>query len=106
MSLSYTLLSPDSVKTALREVFDPEVGINIVDLGLIYDVRVDDDSVQVDMTMTTPSCPLYVTIMEDAKAAIRKHHPNMGTLDIKLVWDPPWTPERMSAQAKSELGHK
>ena len=97
-------VTADRVRDALRHVLDPEVGINVVDLGLVYDVRVEDGNVSVAMTMTTPACPLGETLSEQAEAAIRQGVPGVKSVMVALVWDPPWRPSMMSDAAKEQLG--
>jgi metal-sulfur cluster biosynthetic enzyme/Fe-S cluster assembly iron-binding protein IscA len=92
------------ITEALREVIDPEVGINIVDLGLIYGLDIDDRKVHVTMTMTTPACPLGEHIKSEVHARIMERCPSVTDVEIQLVWDPPWRPERISHQAKKTLG--
>jgi metal-sulfur cluster biosynthetic enzyme len=94
----------DAVWDALRTVDDPEVGMNVVDLGLVYGVEVDGRDVSVRLTMTSPACPLGDVIAENAHAAIRTATPGAGRIDVALVWDPPWTPERMSEAARKRFG--
>lgn len=94
----------DEVYQALRTVIDPEVGVNVVDLGLVYAVEAGDEGVHVRMTMSTPACPLGETILEEAREAIRNAIGEAFVVDIELVWEPPWTPERMSKSARDELG--
>lgn len=89
---------------ALRSVLDPEIGVNVVDLGLIYNVEVSGNDVRVAMTMTTQACPLHTYITEAAEAAIRQLAPEAGTVRVDMVWDPPWSPAMMSAAAKQQLG--
>ena len=93
----------DRVQEALREVIDPELGLNIVDLGLVYDVRIDEPHVHVDLTMTTPACPLGEHIAIDAETRILEIA-GVGSVDVELVWEPPWSPERMSPAARLALG--
>lgn len=97
-------LSRESAAEALREVIDPEVGIDVVDLGLVYRIEVTGSRIEVDMTMTTAACPLGPHLKEEAEAAIRRHLPQAESIAVHLVWDPPWTPERMSPRARSQLG--
>ena len=92
------------VREALRSVDDPEAGMNIVDLGLVYGVTVDDAGVQVDLTMTTAACPMTEMIVEQARAAIEGIAPAGTPVDIQLVWDPPWTPDKMSGIAREHFG--
>lgn len=92
------------VYEALRTVLDPEVGVNVVDLGLVYAVDCDDQGVRVKMTMSTPACPLGESIIEDARAAIRNAVGDKVNIAIELVWEPEWTPERMTDVARDALG--
>lgn len=94
----------DRVRDALRQVIDPEVGIDIVELGLVYDVDVRQGDVRVAVTMTSPACPLNEYIITNAEAAIRREIPGVGSARVELVWDPPWRPEMMSEAAKRQLG--
>jgi metal-sulfur cluster biosynthetic enzyme len=89
---------------ALRTVLDPEVGENIVDLGLVYRVEAGPDAVAVDITMTTPACPASGSIAEEAEAAIRRACPEAAEVTVEVVFDPPWTPERMSEEVKRRFG--
>jgi metal-sulfur cluster biosynthetic enzyme len=92
-----------SVVEALRTVIDPEVGINVVDLGLVYGVSVADGRVDVAMTMTTPACPLGPLIRSQARRAIEDATPE-AEVDVHLVWDPPWSSERVSLLGRRQLG--
>jgi len=78
--------------------------MNVVDLGLVYGVTVDGVDVRVELTMTSPACPLGDVIVENAAAAIRAAAPDARTVDVVLVWDPPWTPDRMSDAARAKFG--
>jgi metal-sulfur cluster biosynthetic enzyme len=98
------LPTDEAVWDALRTVNDPEVGMNVVDLGLVYGVAVEGADVRVALTMTSPACPLGDVIVENAAAAIRAAAPEARTVDIALVWDPPWTPDRMSDAARAKFG--
>ena len=98
------LPTDDAVWDALRTVNDPEVGMNVVDLGLVYGVTVDGADVRVELTMTSPACPLGDVIVENAAAAIRAAAPDARAVDVALVWDPPWTPDRMSDAARAKFG--
>jgi len=98
------LPTDDAVWDALRTVNDPEVGMNVVDLGLVYGVEVDGADVRVALTMTSPACPLGDVIVENAAAVIRAAAPGAGKVDVALVWDPPWTPDRMSEAARAKFG--
>jgi len=81
--------------TALGEVVDPELGIDIVDLGLVYDVRVEAGTLVVDMTLTTPGCPVSEQLPAEAADALRRAMPERD-VDVRVVWDPPWTPDRIT----------
>ncbi len=92
-----------AVRDALREVDDPEAGMNIVDLGLVYDIRVGDERIEVDMTMTTPACPVTEMLVDEARAAIEAIAPG-ATVQVNLVWEPIWSPSMMSGVAKDFFG--
>ena len=94
----------ERIREALREVMDPEIGINIVDLGLVYNLDVRDNAVHIQLTMTTQACPLHEYIAESARAAVRRAVPEVGEVDVEMVWDPPWSPAMMSAEAKRQMG--
>jgi metal-sulfur cluster biosynthetic enzyme len=101
------LPSEEQIYELLRRVYDPELGINIVDLGLLYGIQVDDESrrVLVDMTLTTPACPLGPVIRNAANAIITTQFPWVAEVVINLVWSPRWDPVTMaSEEAKAELG--
>ncbi len=96
--------SEELVLEALKEVHDPEIGINIVDLGLIYDTAIDDGGVvTVTMTLTTPMCPLNEYIDAAVKSALQEV-PGVTDSHVNLVWTPPWGPDKMSEDARLELG--
>jgi FeS assembly SUF system protein len=97
------MVSKDAVMTALKSCYDPEIPVNIVDLGLVYDVRIEDETVEVDMTLTAPGCPMSAMISEDVKQKLEDVE-GVKTAVVRMVWDPPWTPERMSDDAKKSLG--
>lgn len=88
---------------ALKQVVDPELMINIVDLGLVYDVAQEDRVVNVEMTLTSPACPAGPQIIQQAKMALEQLE-DIDTANIKLVMSPPWTPERMTDDARDQLG--
>ena len=94
----------EAVVAALREIFDPEIPVNIYDLGLIYGVDVTDDGdVAVTMTLTTPHCPVAKSMPSEVEMRVSAV-PGVRTADVNLVWDPPWDPQKMSDEAKLELG--
>lgn len=94
----------DLVLEALCGVIDPELGINVVDLGLVYSVDVDALQVHVTMGVTTPACPLGPHLVESAKAAIGNALPAAERIEVSLTREPPWSPERMSPAARDQLG--
>lgn len=96
--------SDPRVMEALRQVVDPELGINIVDLGLVYGGDVRDGQVHVTMTMTTPACPMEELLMEMVHSAILRELPEARSVDVDLVWEPQWKPDMMSPAAKAQLG--
>lgn len=94
----------DAVREALRQVEDPEAGMNIVDLGLVYVVEVGENSVHVEMTMTTAACPMADMITDHARRVIAAITPPDTAIDVELVWDPPWSRDMMSEAAQLEMG--
>lgn len=101
---STVMPSEEVVRDALRGVIDPEVGMNVVDLGLVYGIEIAPNRVRVSMTMTTPACPMGSMITEDAREAIRDIVPEAVEVDVQLVWDPPWSPALMSEHARQRFG--
>jgi metal-sulfur cluster biosynthetic enzyme len=95
-----------AVRDALATVEDPEAGMNIVDLGLVYEVEVAGDAIRIDLTMTTPACPVADLIVEQAAEAVDRLAPPDAKVQIRLVWDPPWTPSMMSGVARDHFGWK
>jgi len=93
-----------AVLEALRTVDDPEAGMNIVDLGLVYRVDVGGRNVHVVMTMTTAACPMTDMIVEQVRDAVTAVVPEGTAVEVELVWDPPWTPERMTGIAREHFG--
>ena len=91
------------IREALRGVIDPELGVNIVDLGLVYGVAIDANAVCVEMTMTSPACPLGDYLRDAVDATVRGHVTGIDRVDVKLVWSPEWTPDRMSDAARRQL---
>jgi len=94
----------DAVRDLLRQVVDPEVGVNIVDLGLVYRIELAPQRLQIEMTMTSPACPMGEMIMDDAYAALAAGLPPAYTSEILLVWEPPWDPSMMSERSRQNLG--
>ena len=91
------------VAEALRTVIDPELGINVVDLGLVYQIDAARDPVRIVLTMTSPACPLSEYIKELVRGAVRATVPGTDDVDVSIVLDPPWSPDMMSAEARREL---
>ena len=94
----------DDILTALKTVIDPELGINIVDLGLVYHAVRNADGIDIELTMTTPACPLGEMMTEEIKLALSTRFPPLPDVRVKMVWDPPWTPELMSEETRQQLG--
>ncbi len=95
-------LSVGKVMNALRNCYDPEIPVNIVDLGLIYNIAIDNDNVKVRMTLTTMGCPAHAYLMHQVQTEIEKL-PGVRKAEVDIVWDPPWTPDKMSPEAKARL---
>ncbi|MEP6493270.1 MAG: metal-sulfur cluster assembly factor [bacterium] len=95
--------SVDQVKLALRKVKDPELNLNIVDLGLVYEIAVDGSDVNIDMSLTSPGCPAGPQIMGDVERAV-KALPGVANLNLNLVWQPFWTPDRIEPRVRAYMG--
>lgn len=97
-------VTEDSVRLALRKVKDPELNLNIVDLGLVYNITVDEgNKVIVDMSLTSPGCPAGPQIMHDAERTVQAM-PGVGKVVINLVWEPFWTPDRIEPKVRAYMG--
>jgi metal-sulfur cluster biosynthetic enzyme len=101
-------INEDEVLSALKQCYDPEIPVNIVDLGLIYGIHFepsgdDKHDVVVDMTLTAQGCPEHVNISQQVKARVEQL-PGVANVTVNVVWNPPWSPERLSAEAKKQLG--
>ena len=96
-------VSPEQISDALRDVFDPELGMSVVDLGLIYNVAIDGGRVHVTMTLTTQGCPLHDSMTEWVRQALGRL-PGVEEVAVDIVFDPPWTPERISPLIRASLG--
>lgn len=94
----------EPIVRALESVVDPEVALNIVDVGLVYGVSVNASRAHVRLTMTSAACPVTDLIVEDVEAALDRVVPQALTIRVELVWEPPWTPERMSDHARRFMG--
>jgi len=93
----------DQVKMALRRVKDPDLNLNIIDLGLVYDIAVEDRSVKVDMSLTSPACPSGPQLMGDTERAA-KAIPGVAEVTVNLVWSPLWSPDRIEPRVRAYLG--
>jgi metal-sulfur cluster biosynthetic enzyme len=100
---AFSEFSLEQAKLALRKVKDPDLNLNIVDLGLVYDVRVVGNDVEVDMSLTSPGCPSGPEIMGDAERTL-KAIPGVGNVTINLVWTPFWSPERIEPRVRAYMG--
>ena len=101
-------LTQEEVFTALKDCYDPEIPVNIVDLGLIYGVKIDpaendQHDITVDMTLTAQGCPAHVQIGEQVKSRVQQLA-GVRNVNVNVVWNPPWTPERLSNDARKQLG--
>ena len=101
-------IAEDKVREALKQVVDPELFVNIIDLGLVYDVKIDEQpdgksNVGIDMTMTSPACPAGPQLLGQSKDYVSRLE-GVGEVDVRLVMDPPWTPDRMTEDARDQLG--
>lgn len=94
----------EHLRELLREVYDPELGVNIVDLGLVYEIREEPNRISVRMTLTTPGCPMHDTIAGAVKWMLTEHT-DKAIVDVDIVWEPKWSPNRMSEEAKVKLGY-
>lgn len=96
-------ITEDKVKLALRRVKDPELNLNILDLGLIYAINVEGNDVKIDMSLTSPGCPSGPEIMTDAENQLKALE-GVGAVSMNLVWSPPWTPDRIEPRVRAYLG--
>lgn len=98
-----TTITRDQITDLLKTVIDPEIGINIVDLGLVYDININDKNIEITMTLTTPGCPMHSSITNWVKRIIEMTFDDV-IVNVNLVWEPKWTPDKMSDEAKIQLG--
>ncbi|KVN05410.1 MULTISPECIES: metal-sulfur cluster assembly factor [unclassified Burkholderia] len=98
--------TPDelALRDALREVIDPEIGVNIVDLGLVYRIERTEERIVVTMTMTSPACPMAGVVIDDVQATLGDATSDALPVDVNLVWEPPWAPKMMSDAAREQMG--
>ncbi len=98
-------MDPD-IRTALKAVLDPELGINIVDLGLVYHADRRNNVIDIALTMTTPACPLGEMMSEEVKMVLRDRFPDAADVRVDIVWDPPWSPELMKRGLAPATRHR
>jgi metal-sulfur cluster biosynthetic enzyme len=97
------MIDQETLLSALRTVKDPELNVNVIDLGLVYSIQTHDDQVDVEMTLTSPACPAGPEMLRNAVAALEAI-PGIAKANVRLVMSPPWSPERMTDAARDELG--
>ena len=97
-------MTEKQIRETLKQILDPEIGVNIVDLGLVYAIEIKPEEVYIQLTMTSPACPLHGVITRNMDQVLRRTFPDLGPMTIELVWEPPWSPEMMSDAAKKQLG--
>lgn len=93
----------EDIVKALKECYDPEIPVNVWDLGLIYNVNVDGEKVHVKMTLTAPGCPMHTFISREVKEKLQSIS-GVKEATVEVVWDPPWSPDKMNPEAKAQLG--
>ena len=98
-------LTKEEVLKVLKNVVDPEVGINVVDMGFIYGVEIDGKKVKIRMTLTTPGCPMHSMFVHEVEDAVKSAFDDVE-VEVEVVFDPPWSPDKMSDEAKKKLGIK
>ena len=98
-----TVVNAETVRQALRQVKDPELDLNIVDLGLVYDVEVEDGEVRIEMTLTSPGCPAGPMITNDVYKTLRAVE-GVKDVNVEIVWEPYWTPERIEPKIRAMMG--
>lgn len=97
------MVTEDKIRNALKEVIDPELGVNIVDLGLIYEIKIEEKNVDIKFTLTSPGCPVGPMIMDGIYNAVQQFE-ELEKVNTGIVWSPPWDPSRMTEEAKDQLG--
>lgn len=104
MPMQSKMPTEEEVRNVLRNVIDPEVGLNIVDLGLIYGVGISDNRLHIDLTMTTQACPMSEMILDNARQMLAALLPADAEIELNLVWEPPWNPGKMGEYARHYFG--
>ncbi|MCC6608030.1 MAG: metal-sulfur cluster assembly factor [Anaerolineae bacterium] len=104
-SLLQTFITEELVLTAIKAVIDPELGLNIVDLGLIYSADIGEDGrITITMTLTTPGCPLHASFAQEIERVLWQSIPDLTGVSVELVWEPPWNPMMISPEGRALLG--
>ncbi|MFB6076272.1 MAG: metal-sulfur cluster assembly factor [Candidatus Aenigmatarchaeota archaeon] len=98
------MVTEKDIENVLKEVKDPEIGIDVVNLGFIYGIEVEDNRVEIEMTLTVPGCPMHSAITRDVKNKVSELE-GVEEVEVNMVFDPPWSPEKMSDKAKEKLGY-
>ncbi len=96
------MVTKEEILEELKVVSDPEIGMDIVNLGLVYDIQIEGDRVYIKMTMTAPTCPVTPWILAEAQKVV-ENIPGVEAADVELVWEPPWNPNMMSDEAREQL---
>jgi metal-sulfur cluster biosynthetic enzyme len=97
------MVTENEIRNALKKVVDPEIGLNIVDLGFIYGIKIEDGDVNIDMTLTMRGCPLHQMMGRQVEDAVKNLN-GVKSAQVNIVWNPPWNPKMMSEEAKKQLG--
>ncbi|MCL4557038.1 MAG: metal-sulfur cluster assembly factor [Deltaproteobacteria bacterium] len=97
------MVTQQGVLKALEAVIDPELGLNIVEMGLVYEVKVENDEVDVKMTLSARACPLHGSILNGAENVLKRMN-DVRAVRVELVWDPPWTPDRIAPETRKRMG--
>jgi len=98
------MITREQVDEVLKDCYDPEIPVNVLDLGLIYDVNLEEERINVRMTLTAPGCGMGPMIAEDVRTKLMSRIPGIKEARVELTFDPPWTPEKMSEKARKDLG--
>jgi len=101
--MSDNAITKEKILEVLSQVYDPEIPIDIVNLGLVYDVQIDDSTVNLKMTMTSPGCPSAREIILESQTLVSEIE-GVKEANVEIVWDPPWSPEKMSEEARISMG--
>jgi metal-sulfur cluster biosynthetic enzyme len=99
-------ITPEQVRSCLESIIDPQWGISIVDLGLLYGIRAEENRIEIDITLTSPDDPKVGTIASEVEQAVRAAFEEIDDVEVGLVWDPPWTFERLTEKGRQALGYE